>query len=86
VGEAAVVLGAGRNKKGDAIDHAVGFIIHHNVGDKIEKGQPLFIVHANDERKLAAGRQTVLMAHTFSDEPVSPLPLFYDQPPLGGMG
>ncbi len=38
VGEAAVALGAGRAKKGDPIDHAVGFVIHHKVGDKIEKG------------------------------------------------
>jgi pyrimidine-nucleoside phosphorylase len=78
VGEAAVALGAGRAKKGDPIDHAVGFIIHHKVGDKIEAGQPLFTVHANDSEKLAEARQTVLAAHVFSDSAVQPLPLFYD--------
>ncbi|OGO28885.1 MAG: pyrimidine-nucleoside phosphorylase [Chloroflexi bacterium RBG_16_52_11] len=78
VGEAAVALGAGRAKKGDPIDHAVGFVIHHKVGDKIERGQPLFTVYANDEKKLAEARESVLKAHAFSDGPVSPLPLFYD--------
>ena len=78
VGEAAVALGAGRAKKGDPIDHAVGFVIHHKIGDKIERGQPLFTVYANDEKKLAEARESVLKAHAFSDGPVSPLPLFYD--------
>ncbi len=54
VGEAAVALGAGRAKKSDAVDHAVGFIVHHKVGDKVEAGEPLFTIHANDGQK--AGR------------------------------
>ncbi|MFZ5857800.1 MAG: thymidine phosphorylase, partial [Chloroflexota bacterium] len=52
VGEASVALGAGRAKKGDPLDYAVGFVIHHKVGDKIKEGEPLFTVHANDEKKL----------------------------------
>ncbi|MBI5353082.1 MAG: thymidine phosphorylase [Chloroflexi bacterium] len=78
VGEAAVTLGAGRAKKGDPIDHAVGFIIHKKVGDKVKAGEPLFEVHANDEKKLEEARDSVLSAHKFSDEFVSPLPLFYE--------
>ncbi len=77
VGEASVALGAGRAKKSDAVDHAVGFVIHHKVGDKVEKGEPLFTIHANDEKKLAEAREHVLSAHVFCDEPASPLPLFY---------
>ncbi len=41
IGEAAVRLGAGRAKKGDLVDHAVGFIIHRKVGDYVELNQPL---------------------------------------------
>lgn len=78
VGEASVDLGAGRAKKGDPIDHAVGFEILRKVGDRVEKGQTLFVVHANDTEKLAQARQTVLAAHTFSQSPVLPLPLFYE--------
>lgn len=78
VGEAAVDLGAGRARKGDAIDHAVGIVIHRKVGERVEKGEPLFTLHANDEAKGAQARQRVLEAHAFSDEPVAPLPLFYD--------
>ncbi len=78
VGEASVALGAGRAKKSDSIDHAVGFIIHKKVGDLVQAGEPLFEVHASDQGKLAEGRQAVLEAHLFSDEFVPPLPLFYE--------
>lgn len=78
VGEAAVDLGAGRAKKGDPIDHAVGFIIHKKVGDEVKKGEPMFEVHANDEARLAEARQRVLDAHQIGGAPVPPLPLFYE--------
>ena len=78
VGEASVALGAGRARKSDPIDHAVGFLIHHKVGDQVEKGDPLFTVHANDTEKLVEARKAVIAAHYFSDEPVERLPLFYE--------
>ena len=78
VGEAAVTLGAGRAKKSDSIDHAVGIVIHHKVGDKVEKGEPLFTIHANNEAKLVEAQEAVLAAHSFSADEVAPLPLFYN--------
>jgi pyrimidine-nucleoside phosphorylase len=78
VGEAAVALGAGRARKSDPIDHAVGFVIHRKVGDQVERGDPLFTVHANDREKLEEAREAVLSAHIFSAEPVERLPLFYE--------
>jgi pyrimidine-nucleoside phosphorylase len=77
VGMAVVALGGGRERKGDPIDHSVGLIIHYKVGDLVQKDTPLFTIHANDEAKLAAARERVLAAHTFSDGPVRRLPLFY---------
>ena len=77
IGEAAVALGAGRARKGDPVDHAVGFIIHEKVGNFVRQNQPLFTIYANDEAKLAEGRQAVLSAFGWSDTPVPPLPLFY---------
>jgi pyrimidine-nucleoside phosphorylase len=78
VGEAAVVLGAGRARKADPVDHAVGFLIHHKVGDQVKKGEPLFSVHANRAEKLAEARDAVLAAHVFREQPVERLPLFYE--------
>lgn len=77
VGLAVVDLGGGREEKGQPIDHSVGLMIHHKVGDLVQKGAPLFTVYANDESKLEAAREQVFAAHSFSDEPVEPLPLFY---------
>lgn len=78
IGEAAVALGAGRASKSDQIDHAVGFEILHKVGDKVEAGAPLFVVHANNAVLQAGARERVLAAHVFSDKAVPALPLFYD--------
>jgi pyrimidine-nucleoside phosphorylase len=78
VGEASVALGAGRAKKSDSVDHAVGFIIHKKVGDQVREGEPLFEIHSNDKAKLDEARKAVLSAYQFSDEFVPPLPLFYE--------
>jgi pyrimidine-nucleoside phosphorylase len=77
VGEAAVILGAGRAKKSDPVDHAVGLVVHRKVGDEVEEGGALFTIHANDESRLEEARRLVLAAHSFSGEKTAPLPLFY---------
>jgi pyrimidine-nucleoside phosphorylase len=78
IGETSVELGAGRARKGDPIDHAVGIIVHHKVGDRVEKGDPLFTIHANDAGRLEHARQRLLAAHQWSNVQCPPLPLFYD--------
>ena len=74
----AVHLGGGRLVKSDEIDHAVGFELPIKIGDHAEAGQPLGTVHANDPAKLAEARADLLAAITWSDDPVDPLPHFYD--------
>ena len=78
VGETAVDLGAGREKKGDRIDHTVGIEILKEVGDSIEKGQDLFIVHASSQDDFEGAEKRLLEAHRWSDQPVIALPLVYE--------
>lgn len=78
VGETVIELGGGREFKGDEIDHSVGVIIYKNVGDFIEKGQPLFQIQANSESSLEEARINLVGAHSWNDKPVERLPLFYD--------
>lgn len=77
VGETAVDLGAGRARKEDQIHPGVGIIVHHKIGDRVERGQPLFTIHASGQAKLDQARARLLAAHTWSDQPVEALPLFY---------
>ena len=77
IGETVVSLGGGRDRKGEPIDHAVGVVVHHKVGDWVEKGEPLFTVHSNSEVELQEAKEMIFSAHEFSDDPVPPLPLFY---------
>jgi pyrimidine-nucleoside phosphorylase len=63
--------------KGDAIDHAVGLVVHHKVGDELAKGDALFTIYANREDDLAEAEARALKAHVIGLEPVDPLPLFH---------
>lgn len=78
IGEASVQMGAGRSKKEDAIDHRVGIIVHHKVGDRVKKDDVLFTLHANDERSFVLAKAACLSACRWQDEPCEPLPLFYE--------
>ena len=49
IGRASVRLGAGRQKAGDLVDHAVGFSAIKKVGERVESGEPLMLIHARDE-------------------------------------
>ena len=77
VGETTVFLGAGRTKKGEAIDHAVGVEVHIKVGDHIQVGGILFTIHARTQEALNWARQQLMESIQWSDDPVEPLPLFY---------
>ena len=78
IGEASVLLGAGRARKSDPIDHAVGIEVHTKVGDFIEEGAPLFTLFVNDQNNLGEAREQALSAYQWQDTPVDPLPLFYE--------
>jgi pyrimidine-nucleoside phosphorylase len=67
IGEAAVSLGAGRARKGDAVDHSVGIVVHRKQGDVVSAGDPLATVHARDAFDAAGIRRCFEIA----DEPAS---------------
>ena len=77
VGETSVELGAGRARKEDAIDPAVGILVQVKVGDKVEAGSPLFTIFANDASKIGPAQAGLSGAVNIKSSPVEPLPLFY---------
>ena len=68
---AALQLGAGRVKASDPVDPAVGVDGLVKIGERVAAGQPLALVHANDERALAAATKLLATAFTIGDTPVS---------------
>jgi pyrimidine-nucleoside phosphorylase len=56
VGIAAMRLGAGRERKEDRIDPAVGITIVAKPGEHVDEGQPLARISFNDEGRLAMAR------------------------------
>ena len=78
IGETSVIMGAGREKKGDSIDLGVGILVHCKVGDKIEKGQKLFTIFTNNHEKLSNITSSLLSSLDWVTTPCEKLPLFYD--------
>lgn len=77
VGLASLALGAGRAKKDDPIDYAVGIEVHASVGDVVEQGDTLMTIHANSQDTLVAAKTLLTQAVEFSTTTIDPLPLFY---------
>jgi pyrimidine-nucleoside phosphorylase len=77
VGHAGVVLGAGRLRKDDRIDPAVGIVVRPKIGDRLEAGQPIGEVHARDADAAAEAARRVLAAIDVTDGPVEPPPLVH---------
>jgi thymidine phosphorylase len=78
VGLAAVDLGAGRERKGAPINHAVGFVLNAKVGERVATGDTLFTVHAPDRDRCRKAQERVLRAYSWAEEEVAPLPLIYE--------
>jgi pyrimidine-nucleoside phosphorylase len=77
IGLASGALGAGRVRKGDAIDPAVGIVVRSKIGDALEAGQRIGEVHARDEGSAAQAVRRVLAACTLAEDAVEAPPLVH---------
>jgi pyrimidine-nucleoside phosphorylase len=71
VGTACVVLGGGREKKEDAIDPAVGVVLHRKVGDPVSVGEPFCTVHYNSEAEGSRAREMLLKSYRIEQAPLT---------------
>ena len=69
-GIALAMLGGGREKKEDKVDHGVGLEFHKRIGDHIEKGEPLATIHYNSDVKLDEAKSRIAEAFVFSEAKV----------------
>ena len=76
VGRAALLLGAGRAKKGDAIDPGAGVEVLAKPGDRVERGQPVARLYG--ERGAEEAERLMGEALGLSAEPVKPPPAILD--------
>ncbi|SMB98744.1 pyrimidine-nucleoside phosphorylase [Thermanaeromonas toyohensis ToBE] len=79
LGQVAMKLGAGREKKGEKIDLAVGLVLGGKVGDRIDKGKPIVTVYANDENRLKVALEELKACIKLSSTPLPPLPLILEE-------
>ncbi|HHU24438.1 MAG: pyrimidine-nucleoside phosphorylase [Bacilli bacterium] len=74
IGEAAMILGAGRAKKEDQIDHGVGIVIHKKVGEKVKKGEKIATLYTSGEY-IEEALSLTHDAYRFSETKVAPRPI-----------
>lgn len=77
-GIVATELGAGRARKEDAIDPAVGLVLERKVGESVQAGEALLTVHAADQQRAEVALAALKSAITISATPVEALPLVFE--------
>ncbi|MFQ5962779.1 MAG: thymidine phosphorylase [Candidatus Scalinduaceae bacterium] len=78
MGTAAWVLGAGRDKINDKIDHSVGYEVLAKRGDRVELKQPLVRISYNDEKKCIQAEALIKEAYKITNSPSHLPPLIYE--------
>ena len=78
VGQAVLVLGGGREQKGEAIDHRVGVEILKKPGEAVLRGERLARIHYY-ERGVEQARELIEGCFTFSSEAVQANPLVLER-------
>ena len=77
IGLASGALGAGRVRKGDPIDPAVGIVVRCKIGDTLEMGEPIGEVHARDDDAAREAVRRVLAAIVLREGLVAAPPLVH---------
>ena len=75
LGQAALLLGAGRERKEDAIDLQAGIRLHQYKGDWVHADQPMATLYHARTLDCEAARQLVVRAMRIGPEPVKKSPL-----------
>jgi len=79
VGVAAWRLGAGRARKEDPIEHAAGVVCLAKPGDRVEEGQPVLELHADEPTRFDEALEALRGGWSIGDEPPEPRPLVIDR-------
>lgn len=77
IGTASVILGAGREKKEDAIDMSAGIILNLKTGDRVQKGETIAVFFTNNQSKIPEAENLFSSAVTYSHTPVEKRKLIY---------
>lgn len=75
IGVVGIQIKAGRAKTSDVIEPTAGIEFHSKVGDRVEKGQPLFTLHGADLSLLKNAEKALRSSVKLSEAPVEPKPL-----------
>jgi pyrimidine-nucleoside phosphorylase len=73
------LLGAGKETANDKIDHSVGVSEIKKVGTQVKQGEPLMMIHYNDEAKLEQALEYFKNAYRLAPKRPTPPPLIVER-------
>lgn len=76
-GVASVMLGAGREKKEDAIDYSAGMMVHKQLGEYVKKGEAIATFYASSQEKCKQAEEYMQSALAFGKTAPEDLPYIY---------
>lgn len=79
IGLAAWRLGAGRARKEDPVSAAAGVVLHKRPGDRVNAGDVLYELRADDTSRMAVAKVDAASAVTVADGPAPARPLIIDR-------
>ena len=78
IGKAALILGAGREKAGDSIDHSAGVYLNKTLGDYVNSGETLCTLYTDKETDFNIAEEISRLAYSFSNDMLKEEPLIYE--------
>ena len=78
IGQAVMLLGAGRQRLDSEVDLAIGIVLEHKIGDRIQAGERLCSIYYNEEDHLEEATQMVEDAFHISSTPPETRPLIFE--------
>ncbi|HIX63461.1 MAG TPA: thymidine phosphorylase, partial [Candidatus Mediterraneibacter colneyensis] len=75
IGRICLLLGGGRETKESGIDLSVGIVLNKKKGERVGKGEPLAVIHANDKTLLKQAKERLRNAYVFAEAPCETAPL-----------
>ena len=68
LGVALAMIGGGREKKEDGLDHGVGLEFHKRIGDSVSAGEPLVTISYNADAQLQPAQKMIAASYRIGDK------------------
>jgi pyrimidine-nucleoside phosphorylase len=78
IGKAAIFIGGGRFNKEESVDHAAGIVVKKKMGDRVERGDSLVLLHHNENHGIQRAAELIREAYMLDEKEPEPFRLIHE--------